>query len=430
VSPRLLTVCPTKVEYIWVRHRSVKYWDTYILICNGVETSLVMDQDLVLMGRPSLIIQLTIFLWKESFADPLLWQGSSVAHCRDIREPDDYTWSEFFLVAGLQSCILVGDCLPMTLVINLAYWCQEAFLFYSFINLFFDSSESDKEWVKIGCIPDMGNKLPAVMSSSGSRACQVLFCGFPCKVIRINIIIKSTIVVYLLYYIPYPMQLLVTQIRLQAVLQIRLYALYFHFKPVAIFLGILFLGEIAVCSETLITTALQTHSMYDSIWRSSFSSPTNYSHLFSLFNSVTSHQIKGIVTACISLPPSPAPYFQFWLPIITYEALLGTFAIWIGMCHMREMKRWDFNGLVNIVIRDSLLYFIASVLHFFFRVLAPSNLYVTGRYSRILRTWLFGYLPWCVRRFIVMFWYRHICCLGLDGNPFRLYKLASGHFWV
>jgi hypothetical protein len=144
-------------------------------------------------------------------------------------------------------------------------------------------------------------------------------------------------------------------VQLQAVLQIRLYALYFHSKPVAIFLGIFFLGEIAACFEALIISALQTRGMCEVTHF--FVSSELLTFVLSSFHLATAHPIVD-VTSCTSLPVPPTYYFQFWLPIITYEALLGAFAVWIGVLHAREMKRWDVTGLTNILIRDNVLYFL------------------------------------------------------------------------
>jgi hypothetical protein len=82
-----------------------------------------------------------------------------------------------------------------------------------------------------------------------------------------------------------------------------------------------------------------------------------HNYFLSLY-SATAHPFLDFVTVCTPLGASPAHYFQFWLPMIAYEAILGGFAVWIGVRHVREMKKWDINGLVNILVKDSVLYFL------------------------------------------------------------------------
>lgn len=54
----------------------------------------------------------------------------------------------------------------------------------------------------------------------------------------------------------------------------------------------------------------------------------------------------------------PSYFFSFWIPIMAFEFLLLFFALYAGYTKVfRIHKVWDMNRLINVLIRDNIIYF-------------------------------------------------------------------------
>ncbi|KAF9551430.1 hypothetical protein CPC08DRAFT_823181 [Agrocybe pediades] len=120
-------------------------------------------------------------------------------------------------------------------------------------------------------------------------------------------------------------------ILIQAVLQIRIYALYYKNKKILIFMLVAY-G---------ITTAF-------SAWVLSFDLSAGES---------LAMQIPGGATC--TLPPLPSRAFAFWIPINVYDAILCALAVYRGFVTFRLERSSGTLGstLLNVMLRDSVFVF-------------------------------------------------------------------------
>jgi hypothetical protein len=136
------------------------------------------------------------------------------------------------------------------------------------------------------------------------------------------------------------------------ILQLRLYALYLHNKKVLAFMVICFLTSSA-CAAVIMGTVMS---------RVTGDTETSHSCSSMLISRPAVSQLIPGMHFCIPLGVSP-DFYIFWLPIIAFETLLGVLALVRGVQTVRSDHGLMRVGrdLINILIRDSVLYFLMYV---------------------------------------------------------------------
>ncbi|KII91150.1 hypothetical protein PLICRDRAFT_156014 [Plicaturopsis crispa FD-325 SS-3] len=121
---------------------------------------------------------------------------------------------------------------------------------------------------------------------------------------------------------------------MQVIMQMRIFALYGRSIKVAAFTGLLFVCEIVANVVMLSRIYSKKHGV-----------------------SAVTIPIPGVAVCSMVNIPS---FFGFWsLPFICFETVLFLLALWIGIRHVQDMRKWTFTGILRIILRDSLFYFAA-----------------------------------------------------------------------
>ncbi|KII91149.1 hypothetical protein PLICRDRAFT_496837 [Plicaturopsis crispa FD-325 SS-3] len=121
---------------------------------------------------------------------------------------------------------------------------------------------------------------------------------------------------------------------MQLVMQMRVFALYGRSKKIAALTGLLFAGEMVV-----------------NVWM--------LARIYSKQHGVTAITLPYPSVAICSMINIPS-FFGFWyLPMICFETVLFALALWVGIRHVQDMRKWTFSGILRVILRDSLFYFAA-----------------------------------------------------------------------
>jgi len=139
----------------------------------------------------------------------------------------------------------------------------------------------------------------------------------------------------------------------EVILQMRLYALYLGNKKILAFMIICFVVS-SGCAAVIMGTVL--------------------SHVTAISELIPGQRF------CIPLGISPN-FYIFWIPILAFESLLGGLALIRGIRNTRSDRGIFYFGrdLVNILIRDSVLYFLVIVVTYLTNLVvwATQSEYVT-----------------------------------------------------
>ncbi len=74
------------------------------------------------------------------------------------------------------------------------------------------------------------------------------------------------------------------------------------------------------------------------------------------FGPATNEAVPGFY-ACAALAV-PSYYWAFWVPALTFETTLLSFALYAGFQTVTRTKQWNMQTLLTVVIRDHIIYFI------------------------------------------------------------------------
>ncbi len=100
------------------------------------------------------------------------------------------------------------------------------------------------------------------------------------------------------------------------------------------------------------------HSRADATWTNRYdrlSLDANVSSSIA-FGPATNEAVPGFY-ACAALAV-PTYYWAFWVPALTFETTLLSFALYAGFQTIAPTKQWNMHTLVTVVIRDHIIYFI------------------------------------------------------------------------
>ncbi|KDQ53610.1 hypothetical protein JAAARDRAFT_209953 [Jaapia argillacea MUCL 33604] len=126
---------------------------------------------------------------------------------------------------------------------------------------------------------------------------------------------------------------------LQAIMQLRIYALYNRSKPVTMFMAVCFLTQIIAMATVLGTASPGLKTLNEPI-----------------------PQIKSCVVINV-----PRYYFSYWIFIIVYDAVLLCLSAYQGLrdyARRRAMGKGTGSSLIGVLLRDSFLYyFVVLVLY-------------------------------------------------------------------
>ncbi|KII95593.1 hypothetical protein PLICRDRAFT_222027 [Plicaturopsis crispa FD-325 SS-3] len=122
---------------------------------------------------------------------------------------------------------------------------------------------------------------------------------------------------------------------MQIIMQLRVYAMYRQSRRIALLLCTNFFAEIAAATVLLVLTELDTD------------------------DSISQRPIPGGgLCTVVGVPRYLGP---LWFPIMAFESMLVSLALWVGIRHVWKMPNWTPGRILRVLLRDSIFYYVIII---------------------------------------------------------------------